>query len=280
MSLVPMLPTIAAPLFPQLGDRLIMLLRGLEPDDWHRATVCADWSVRDIATHLLDSALRRLSFERDGHPPGSGSAPEDYAGLVELLNELNAQWVTAAKRLSPQVLTDLLEFIEPQLAAHLESLDPQAKATFAVDWAGESESEIWFDVARELTERWHHQQQIRLAVAAPPLVEPHLSEPVFDTFVRALPHRYREVEAAAGTALALEIRGEQSYRYVLEHQAGAWQLFKGSIGNPETVVAVDEEPAWLMFSKGINGAEARERAEILGDSSLAEPFFGILGVMA
>ena len=38
-------------------------------DDWDRPTACALWSVRDIAAHLLDDDLRRLSFHRDGQPP-------------------------------------------------------------------------------------------------------------------------------------------------------------------------------------------------------------------
>ena len=62
-------------------------------------------------------------------------------------------------------------------------------------WAGESESQSWFDVARELTERWHHQQQIRLAAGAPPLDDPRWSGPVFETFLRALPFRYRDTAA-------------------------------------------------------------------------------------
>jgi hypothetical protein len=48
-----------------------------------------------------------------------------------------------------------------------KSLDPLAPAAFAVSWAGEETSSNWFDTARELTERWHHQQQIRLATIGP-----------------------------------------------------------------------------------------------------------------
>jgi hypothetical protein len=47
---------------------------------------------------------------------------------------------------------------------YLKSLDPFDKAVFSVAWAGEDESKNWFHIAREYTEKWHHQQQIRLAV--------------------------------------------------------------------------------------------------------------------
>ena len=47
--------------------------------------------------------------------------------------------------------------------------DPDAPAVFSVAWAGEDKSAHWFDVAREYTEKWHHQQQIRDAVGRPDL---------------------------------------------------------------------------------------------------------------
>ena len=58
---------------------------------------------------------------------------------------------------------------------------------------------VWFDNARELTERWHHQEQIRLATNRPGIMTPLLYHPVLDTFLRGLPHAYREVTAAANT---------------------------------------------------------------------------------
>jgi hypothetical protein len=45
-------------LFDDVNDHLISLLRSLSPDDWHRPTMCSAWDVKDIAAHLLDTALR------------------------------------------------------------------------------------------------------------------------------------------------------------------------------------------------------------------------------
>jgi len=59
-----------------------------------------------------------------------------------------------------------------------------------VSWAGEEESANWFDTAREFTERWHHQQQIRLAVNKPGIVTREFYFPVLDCFMRALPYAY------------------------------------------------------------------------------------------
>jgi hypothetical protein len=237
--------------------------------------------VRDVVAHLLDTALRRLSLGRDRHPPPALERPIDgYRDLVAFLDRLNADWVRALRRLSPRLLTDQIAWVEPQLAAHFASLDPWALAAFGVAWAGEEQSPSWFDVARELTERWHHQQQIRLAVGAPPLVARELSEPVFDTFLRALPHRYGAVEADEGTALTVVIDGAESYEYTLLREAGAWRLLRGLVSRPAASLELAEEPAWLLLTKGLTGERARAVARLGGAARLHEPFFGTLAVMA
>lgn len=269
------------------------LLRSLDASAFRAPTVCPGWEVRDVAAHLLDSALRRLAIGRDGHSlPAPESPIAGYRDLVALLDRWNAEWVTAARRLSPELLTSLLEWVEPQLADHLAALDPFAEAPFGVAWAGEERSPAWFDVARELTERWHHQAQIRLATGAPPLVAPELSEPVFDTFLRALPHRYAAVGAGDGAMVSVAIRGAATYAYTLRRESGAWRLLKrrdgsvpvpgvrGSEGGATASIEIAEQPAWLLLTKGVTGDRARAEARVAGDERLAAPFFGTLAVMA
>jgi uncharacterized protein (TIGR03083 family) len=272
-------------LFPPLGRELVTLLRGLPPEAWSAPTVCRAWAVRDIAAHLLDTGLRRLSFGRDDHTRPPPERPiTGYADLVAFLNAANAEWVAAARRLSPRLLVDLLEWLEPQLAEHLASIDPDGQALFSVAWAGEETSAAWFDVARELTERWLHQQQIRLAVGAPPLADPELSRAVFDTFLRALPHAYAAVEAPVGARLQISIRGGQTYDYTLERTGGGWRLLAGVAASaapaPSSRVTLDEEPAWLLLTRGLRPEEGRSRATIDGDAALADAFFHAVAVMA
>lgn len=277
----PLEPTLTAHLFAPLGQELVRLLRGLHPSDWRLPTVCPAWTVQDIAAHLLDSACRRVAVGRDGHfPPPPERPPADYPSLLAFLDGLNAEWVKATRRLSPRLLVDLLEWIEPQLAESLAGLDPWAEARFSVAWAGEERSANWFDVARELTERWHHQQQIRLAVGASPLTDPAISRPIFDTFLRALPHRYRQLSAADGASLSVAIVGTETYLYRLEKQTHGWQLLAGSGTPSSTTIRLPEEDAWLLLTHGLGGTEAARRAEISGEAAFAAPFFKTLAVMA
>ena len=116
--------------------------------------------------------------------------------LVAFINRLNQEGVTIYGRLSPPVLISLMELASRESVAYHQSLDPFAPAKFGVSWAGEESSLNWFDTARELTERWHHQQQIRLAVNRPGILTQELYHPVLDCFMRALPYTYREIGRA------------------------------------------------------------------------------------
>ena len=77
-------------LFPKLDEQLISLLKTLQPDDWHKPTQAKKWTVKDIASHLLDGNIRTMSVARDkfvGDPPGKISS---YRDLVDYLNRLNS----------------------------------------------------------------------------------------------------------------------------------------------------------------------------------------------
>jgi uncharacterized damage-inducible protein DinB len=97
------------PLFPKLDQKLIELLRSLSKEDWNRPTLAKLWTVKDIASHLLDGNFRAISLMRDGYNGLSHGVINSYHDLVSFLNNLNADWVKATNRLSSHVLTDLLE---------------------------------------------------------------------------------------------------------------------------------------------------------------------------
>ncbi len=60
-TLKPLAPILTADRFTTLGRELIALLRSLSEDQWRLPTVAPQWTVQDIAAHLLDTACRRLS---------------------------------------------------------------------------------------------------------------------------------------------------------------------------------------------------------------------------
>lgn len=278
-------PILVSGLFPELNDHLLELLRSLAPDDWHRPTVCSEWAVKDIASHLLEGSRRRLSMMRDGYyPPGPPPGVDSYEALVGFLNRLNAEWTRATRRLSPRVLIALLEWAGPQLHELFAGLDPFARAMFPVAWAGERESLNWMDIAREFTEKWHHQQQIIHAVgAASPIMTARLYGPVLDAFLRALPFTYEAVDAEEGTGVRVVITGEAGGVWSLVRRGGAWSLVEALDGPPDATVTIPQEDAWLAFTKRMDGHKKRERFPAInleGDAELGGVALEMVSIMA
>lgn len=262
-------PILCAPLLRKVDAKLIPLLRSLTPDEWNLQTVAPQWKVRDVAAHLLDTALRKLSIVRDHHLVEFCDVPSPE-NLVAFVNRLNREGVSVYRRLSPAILIEMTSAACRQSADFHESLDPFAPAAFNVSWAGEETSLNWFDTARELTERWHHQQQIRLACKRAGLMTPELYHPVLDCLLRGLPHHFRDVSALAGTTILVEISGECGGQWFLSKSSDAWVLIRNPSGEVATRVTIPQALAWRLFTKGVDRGSARKQISINGDSGLGE----------
>lgn len=275
----PLTPIHTAELFPGLHAELIGLLRGLDDADWARPTVAGAWRVRDVAAHLLDGDLRRLSAGRDGLRLAADRPISSFQDVVGLINDLNASGVAFAQRLSPRVITDLLEVTGRWISDHLAQLPPHGDALYPVAWAGEERSENWMDVGREYTERWHHQMQIRDAVGAPGLLQRRWLHPLLDLSVRALPRAYAGVRAPDGTAVVLQVDAEGENAWSLMRDSAGWTVFRGAAADPAARVRTDADTAWRILYNALPADAAASRISVDGDSALAEPMLRARSVM-
>src|SRR5687767_8436145 len=254
-----MKPIFTAHLFPEIEARLIELLRSLTAGEWELQTVAPAWKVKDVASHLLDTHLRKLSRVRDGYvgaPPPQFTSHDDF---VAFINRLNREGVEMYRRLSPNMLISLIDVASRESAEFHQSLDPMAEAGFGVSWAGEQKSLNWFDTARELTERWHHQQQIRLATNRPGIMTRELYYPVLDCFMRALPFAYRDRSANPGDHARFNITGDCGGSWFLERDGDRWQLVESAGGRQISETTIPQEIAWRIFTKGIDRASAERQ---------------------
>lgn len=253
-------------LFPKLNSLLVDLLEGLSQAKWNSTTVCKKWTVKDIAAHLLDTSLRRLSSGRDNY---FSQAHQEVANedLFKFLNTLNADWVNAYQRISPQVLIKQISAAQTDFHNYLLTLDLNSPALFPVAWAGEQQSETWFDIAREYTERWHHQQQIRLATGSGCLLEPELYHPFLEISMLALPFHYKLKTAEEGVTIKVIVVGDAGGSWTIVRKNNTWE-FKNAEGNAGTQVYIDQNIAWMLFSKGIDIFEAKQYWQIFGDYEL------------
>ncbi len=266
-------------LFPLLEEKLITLLHSLTAEEWNMPTIAKQWTVKDVAAHLLDGNVRTLSIMRDNHfgvSPGNIQTNDD---LVAYLNRLNKDWVDTMKRMSPQVLLQLLEITGREYAKQFEQLDPFAPAIFAVSWAGETSSANWFHTAREYTERWHHQQQIRDAVGKPGIMTKELYYPVLDTFMIALPFTYKDVAAAENTVVQISITGEPGGDWFITRKE-KWLLTKTNNLPVAAQATINGDVAWKLFTKSWRKNDVMDFISIKGNSKLAEPVLHMIAVMA
>jgi len=281
-------------LFGVVRRELVSLLSGLSEEEWKLPTAAPKWNVKDVALHILGGDVGNLSRRRDGFSLAADLS--SYEKLVKFINEINASWVLAGQRMSKQVLIDLTGHVGGQADEYFAGLDPFAMGG-AVDWAGDGPAPVWFDVAREYTERWHHQQQIRDATGRPGLYERRLFEPVLDTFVRGLPHEFRDVSATDGTAVRLGVTGAVEKEWILECRERKWELFADdrseerqgahTVGAAElgpydvrAEVRIEAENAWKIFARGIRGEDAVRCAEIRGARVLGLKVIEMVSVIA
>jgi len=263
----PLQPIFTAHLFPKLEAKLTELLRSLAPEDWEKQTLAPKWKVKDVAAHLLDTQIRKLAAARHGYKPENSKklSPDQ---LVALINHLNAEGVRQYRRLQPDDLISRMEAASRESAEYHQSLDPFGTAMFPVSWAGEEESANWFDTAREFTERWHHQQQIRVAVNMPGILTREFYFPVLDCFLRALPYSYRNVPAKSGTLAQFNISGECGGSWYLFHDGDAWTLIASTAGEKISETTIPQEIAWRIFTKGIAHEEAKAHLQVAGDAAV------------
>ena len=277
---MPLLTTDTRHEFRPLAAEIVRLLRALDAADWERPTMAGSWRVRDIVAHLVDTALRRLSFQRDRATPPPPDRPiageREFAAFI---NELNAVWVKAARRLSTRVLTDLYATTSTELADFVEGLSLNDAALFPVSWAGEARSSLWLDIGREFTEVWHHGSQIREAVGAGPFQEPRWLRLVLEIALHALPYAYRTVPGRPGASIAIVITGRAPGTWSLHYRHGAWDVEEGQPPRPAATATMSSEVAWRLFFNALPLREAQAQVRIDGDTAFALPLLSTRSVI-
>lgn len=273
------IPIDAVHMLSLLDEKLITLLRSLAPEDWQKSTVAKLWTVKDVAAHLLDGNIRSLSMLRDNYY-GESSNTNSYQGLLDFLNGLNADWVKAMKRVSPAMLLLLHEATGKAYCDYYASLDPFGKAGFAVNWAGEDESKNWMHIAREYTEKWLHQRQIRDAVDQPGLMTKEFFYPFINTFMMALPYTFTDVSADDQTSVQISVTGDIGGSWYLIRKENKWLLDKTKIVNPSSSVSIEPDIAWKLFSKSIRPEQVMDSIQITGNRQLGEKALSMVSVMA
>lgn len=265
---------------PELDRKLIELLQRLEKDDWNKQTVAKLWTVKDVAAHLLDGNIRVLSGLRDRH---SNESPQinSYQDLLSYLNQLNEEWIKAMKRLSPEMLINLLIHTGKPFYEYYSKLDPYGIAEYSVAWAGENESTNWMHIAREYTEKFLHQQQIRDATNKQGIMTKDYYIPFLEVCMYALPYTLRNTKADNGATLKMEITGEVSGQWLIQYNRKEWKRIGSNLGiQPITEIFIEHYAAWQLFSKSMRHKDLTNEIKIIGNQKLGEQAVEMVSFMA
>lgn len=269
-------------LFETLDQVLLNHLRKLDQDLWNQQSLAGKWTIKQLVAHLLDGSLRSISVFRDGYFGENSKPINTYEDLIDLLNQMNADWIQATNRLSPSVLIDLLKAVSKDFILTFRSLDLEERSPFAVAWAGEEVSKNGFHIAREYTEKWHHIQQIILASDPKNelLFARELYEPYLLTSIHAIPHHFRNLNFPTNSSLEIQFVGDFSIIFSIMKRETRWVLKMGKSSEETARVIVPIRLAWKIFSKVPIDPKEKENISMEGDARLTSHFFQTLAIMA
>lgn len=241
-------PAAFAPLVRLDRSRLLDLLAGLTPEQWQLDTPCPGWTVLDLLGHIVGVDLSLISGQRDDYHGTPAPAGLDEAGFIDWLDDLQREWVHAARRISPELMVQLLAFLDEHVAATMAGADPRAR-TATVSWAGDDPLPVWLDQGRELTERWIHRQQLHEAIGRSSDLRPDLATPVLDTLRWAYPHRLGPIDRPAGATVLFDVGDEgQKRRWCLLRDEQDWTFGHDVIEHPDVTVRMSTEQAWRLLT--------------------------------
>ena len=190
---------------------------------------------------------------------------------MDFINSLNGQWVNVSTAAQPAHADGPSSEPAANVADLFEALPLEAPALFAVSWAGEESSAGWFDIGREFTELWHHQEQIRMAVGAPSLADPRSLQAVIAIAMRGLPHAFRNVGADEGDAITIDATGPAGGQWTIQYSSGGWKIHAGAPSAPTARVWMLDDNAWRLLFNALKGDMARAAVQIEGRAELVEP---------
>ena len=236
-------PIDVRPLLTAERQDLLGLLASLDEGGWNASSSVPGWRVKDLALHVLDDDLGWLSRGRDHDASGLLDATGDYREFVAALNEKNQAWIDGAHGLSRRVVCDVLGWAGRQLDEYLATLDLEAAAN--VIWAGADPVPLWFDLARELTERWVHHRQICDALDCSSRLLDEYLDVVLRTFVWAFPYQY-DADADPGARVAINLGDGREF--LLTRMVDGWELDESTTNSTAASVAMSGDVAWRMLT--------------------------------
>jgi hypothetical protein len=181
-----------------------------------------------------------------GTRPPEGLSESEF---IDWLDELQIEWVRAARRLSPPLVVEMLEWTGPRLVAVLGEEDLSERAA-RVSWAGPAPAPRWLDQLRELSEYWIHRQQLLEAVGRPVDLDPTLLRPILLGLRWALPYRLSQADLASG-AIQISIGDPINEQWSVVGGNHGWDFVEGEPSQVIARAALTADEAWRLLTNNL-----------------------------
>ena len=157
--------------------RLVSYLESVPESAWDKQTLCEDWTVRDLVSHLIGNAADIAALNLDG------------IGSVEY----NQRQIDERSGRSPAEL--LVEWAEqgPAFEALIEALDDEFWSSDYLEFGSIGEA-----LQRLVEDIWVHAQDIRIPLGDAPSTGPGL-DATLDCIARELPKRCARLAPSVGS---------------------------------------------------------------------------------
>ena len=192
-------------------------------------------------------------------------SPEDLTEeqFIDWLDELQIEWVRAARRLSPTLVVELLEWAGPRLTRVLDGEDLTAQSS-RVSWAGPDPAPVWLDQLRELSEYWIHRQQILEALGRPADLDRALLRPILLGLRWAFAYRLSQVGLPSGDAVRITV-GEpinESWLLVVS-DPGTWDFSDDPTARVIAHASFSADEIWRLLTNNL--AKSAPELDMSGD---------------
>jgi uncharacterized protein (TIGR03083 family) len=113
-------------------QRLLDVLRSLEPEDWTRMTDCTLWDVRAMATHLLANMEANASMREMAHQISTAKKRARASGRP-MVDELTALQIHERATLTSDVILDRIEGAVPRAVRGRQRIPGVMRRLFRID---------------------------------------------------------------------------------------------------------------------------------------------------
>ena len=135
-------------------------------------------------------------------------------------------------------------------------------------WWRPDTAPVWLDCARDFTEYWVHQQQVREATGRPGASDAKVVHAVLDTFLRAMPYTLGGQDRPVGATLTVDVVGVGGGRWSWQRECDRWWPSDHE-GASTTSIVVEADVLWRLCVRMIEPEEAQEQVCVSGERDLA-----------